>query len=225
VDIIKKALEEGRTSLSEYESKLVLAQYRIPVTKERLVNSQEEAVRAAQEIGYPVVLKGCSPDITHKTESGLLWKDIRNDEEVGQAYQDISTRMKDEKGAVLVQEMVKGERELALGLIRDPQFGPCVMFGLGGIFTEILKDVSFRLAPIEKQDALEMFKEIKAYRILEEVRGMPPVDQDRLAQMLVDLGHLGLEHEGVKEVDINPVIISGTQPLAVDALIVLEQDA
>jgi acyl-CoA synthetase (NDP forming) len=131
-------------------------------------------------------------------------------------------RMKGIEGAVLVQEMVTGKRELALGLIRDPQFGPCVMFGLGGIFTEILKDVSFRLAPLEKADTLEMMDEIKAHRILDAVRGMEPVDRDTLSEMLIKIGEIGVADERVKEIDINPVIISDSRPIAVDALIVLQ---
>jgi acetyl-CoA synthetase (ADP-forming) len=118
--------------------------------------------------------------------------------------------------------MIKGKRELVIGLIRDPQFGPCVMFGLGGIFTEILKDVSFRLAPLEKRDALEMMDEIKAHKILGSVRGMEPVDRDILSEMLINVGKIGVENDTIKEIDINPVIISGSSPIAVDALIVLE---
>jgi acyl-CoA synthetase (NDP forming) len=126
------------------------------------------------------------------------------------------------KGAVLIQEMIKGKRELVVGLIRDPQFGPCVMFGLGGIFTEILRDVSFRLAPLEKRDALEMIQEIKAHKILDAVRGMEPVDRDILSEMLINVGKIGMEHDMVKEIDINPVIVSGSRPVAVDALIGLQ---
>jgi acetyl-CoA synthetase (ADP-forming) len=126
--------------------------------------------------------------------------------------------------AVLVQEMVKGPRELVVGLTRDPQFGPCVMFGLGGIFTEILKDISFRVAPLEKRDALEMMQEIKGHKILEAVRGMEAADLDMFSQILINVGQIGMEHEKVKEIDINPVIISGNKPVAVDALVVLESE-
>jgi acyl-CoA synthetase (NDP forming) len=222
MEIIDKALEEGREILSEYESKRVLASYQIPVTREILVESSGDLVRAAHEIGYPVVIKGCSPELTHKTEKGLIRTDIRNEAEVLDALDDIMARMKGIEGAVLVQEMVTGKRELALGLIRDPQFGPCVMFGLGGIFTEILKDVSFRLAPLEKADTLEMMDEIKAHRILDAVRGMEPVDRDTLSEMLIKIGEIGVADERVKEIDINPVIISDSRPIAVDALIVLQ---
>lgn len=125
------------------------------------------------------------------------------------------------ENAVLVQEMVRGERELVIGLTRDPQFGPCVMFGLGGIFTEILKDISFRVAPLEKRDALEMMQEINGSKILESVRGMEEANLDMLADMLMKIGQIGLDHEKVKEIDVNPVIISKGNPVAVDALVVL----
>jgi len=221
--IIERALEERRTSLSEHEAKQVLATYQIPVAREILVNDVKELINAAEEIGYPLVLKGCSPDIAHKTEKGLIRVDIRDEKEARAAFEEIMTGMDETEKAVLVQEMVKGERELVIGLTRDPQFGPCVMFGLGGIFTEILKDISFRVAPLEKRDALEMMREIKGQKILESVRGMPAADVDMLADILINIGRIGLENEQVKEIDINPVIIAGSRPVAVDALIILDK--
>jgi acyl-CoA synthetase (NDP forming) len=222
MDIINKALQEGRNTLSEYESKIVLSTYGIPVTREVLVDRTDDLLSAVNEIGYPVVMKGCAPEITHKTEKDLIRTDIRNDTEALDAFQGIIAGMNGGKGAVLVQEMIRGKRELVVGLIRDPQFGPCVMFGLGGIFTEILKDVSFRLAPLEKRDALEMMQEIKAHKILDAVRGMEAVDREALSEMLIKVGKIGMENDAVKEIDINPVIISGNRPISVDALIVLQ---
>lgn len=219
---IERALKEGRTTLSEYESKQVLAEYQIPVTKEVLVDDAKALARSVQEIGYPVVLKGCSSDIAHKTEKGLIRVDIRNEEEASSAFEEIMGNMSGPEDAVLVQEMVKGQRELVIGLTRDAQFGPCVMFGLGGIFTEILKDISFRVAPLEKRDALDMMRDIKGHKILDAVRGMEAADLDILADILIKVGQIGLENEKVKEIDINPVIISGSKPVAVDALVVLE---
>jgi len=222
MDIINKALQEGRNTLSEYESKIVLSAYGIPVTREMLVDRTDDLLSAVNEIGYPVVMKGCAPEITHKTEKDLIRTDIRNDTEALDAFQGIIAGMNGGKGGVLVQEMIRGKRELVVGLIRDPQFGPCVMFGLGGIFTEILKDVSFRLAPLEKRDALEMMQEIKAHKILDAVRGMEAVDREALSEMLIKVGKIGMENDAVKEIDINPVIISGNRPISVDALIVLQ---
>ncbi|MBW2708794.1 MAG: acetate--CoA ligase family protein [Deltaproteobacteria bacterium] len=220
--IIAKAIKEGRTSLSEHEAKQVLATYQIPVAREILVDDVKDLIDTAREIGYPIVLKWCSSDIAHKTEKGLIKIDIRDEKEARAAFKEIMGKMDGTGDSVLVQDMIEGKRELVVGLTRDPQFGPCVMFGLGGIFTEILKDISFRVAPLEKRDALEMMREIKGHKILEAVRGMPAVDMDMLADILINVGKIGLENESVKEIDINPVIISGNRPVAVDALIVLE---
>ena len=222
MEIIEKALAEGRNTLSEYESKQVLSAYGIPVTKEFLVEDRQGLIKATQEIGYPLVLKGCSSEIAHKTEKGLIKVDIRNEGEAFTAFEEIKAHMGAGAG-VLVQEMVKGQRELVIGLTRDPQFGPCVMFGLGGIFTEILKDISFRVAPLEKRDALEMMQDIKGHKILEAVRGMAAADLDMFSDILIKVGQIGLENDAVKEIDINPVIISKGKPVAVDALVVLEQ--
>jgi len=221
MEIIEKAKKEGRKQLSESESKQVLAAYKIPVTKEIPVTTQEELVKAAEAIGFPMVLKGNSPDIAHKTEKGMIRVDIRNLDEAKKAFDEIMAAMAGAKGDVLVQEMVKGQRELVVGLTRDPQFGPCVMFGLGGIFTEILRDVSFRVAPLEKRDALEMMQEIKGHKIMDAVRGMDAVDLDAMAEVLISVGQIGLDHDEVKEIDINPLIIRGNMGIAVDALVVL----
>jgi acetyl-CoA synthetase (ADP-forming) len=225
VKIIDDALKEGRFILSEYESKQVLAAYNLPVAREELVYSPEDLLKAADHIGYPLVIKGCAPDIAHKTEKGLVRVDVRNNEEAAAAFREISTAMNGTAAgaAVLVQQHVKGQRELVVGLTRDPQFGPCVMFGLGGIFTEILKDAAFRVAPLEKQDALDMMQEIKACKILEAIRGMAAADRDRLADMLIAVGRIGIEDKRIKEIDINPVIISKGNPVAVDALVVLQE--
>jgi acyl-CoA synthetase (NDP forming) len=219
--VIEKALKEGRDVLSEHESKELLRAYNIPVTREIVVKTKEELVKAANEIGHPLVIKGCSPDLIHKTEQGLVKVDVRNDEEAHAAFEEIMSDMQDQQKAVLVQEMVRGSRELMIGMTRDSQFGPCVMFGLGGIFTEILKDISFRVAPIEKRDAKEMMQEIKAHKILGNVRGMPAADLEELSEILIKVGEIGLENNAIKEIDINPLILSGRRPVAVDALVVL----
>jgi len=221
MEIIEQAIKEGRTTLSEYESKQVLAAYGIPVSREVLVDDAEDLLNAAREIGYPVVLKGCSAEISHKAERGLIKVDVRNEREANEAFDEIMANMGGNTNHVLVQEMVKGSRELMVGMTRDAQFGPCVMFGLGGIFTEILKDVSFRVAPITKRDAFEMMGEIKAHKILDEIRGMPAADLEALSEILVKIGQVGLEHEAVKEIDVNPLILQGSKPVAVDALVVL----
>jgi len=224
MNVIEKALKEGRTTLSEYESKKVLASYQIPITREIQVDNVGDLVKASREIGYPLVLKGCAAEIAHKTEKGLIRVDIRNDAECKTAFEEIMASMGGIDGSVLVQEMVRGQRELVIGMTRDPQFGPCVMFGLGGIFTEILKDISFRVAPLEKRDALEMMKEIRGNGILGAVRAMEAADLNMLADILIKVGQIGLENEEVKEIDMNPVIISGSRPVVVDALVVLRSE-
>ncbi len=187
-----------------------------------MVTTLAELDIAAGKIGFPLVLKGCAPTIAHKTEKNLIRVDIRNKDEAIAAFGEITAEMTGSDGGVLVQEMIKGSRELVVGLTRDAQFGPCVMFGLGGIFTEVLEDISFRVAPLTKKDALEMMHDIKAHKILGAIRGMAPADEEMLADILINVGRIGMENNAVKEIDINPVILSKGKPVAVDALVVLE---
>lgn len=219
--IIKAALQKGRNCLSEYEAKQVLAFYGFPVTREILIEHRSEIKKAAQIIGYPMVIKGCSFEIAHKTEKGLLRTDIRNEEEALASFDDVKSRLNGSDGAVLVQEMVKGSRELVMGMMRDEQFGPCVMFGLGGIFTEILKDISFRKAPFDESEAVKMMCEIRGHKIIDAVRGLEVADTKMLAEMLVGIGRIGLELNSIQEIDLNPVILSRGKPVVVDALIIL----
>ncbi len=221
---IEDAGRDGRVLLSEYASKQMLAENGIPITREVLVTDAADLARAVRGIGFPIVMKGCSSTTAHKTEKGLVRIDIRDEAEARAAFAEILPQVEGEGKGVLVQEMITGKRELVMGLTRDPQFGPCVMFGLGGIFTEILKDISFRVAPIEKRDALEMMEEIRGHRILGPVRGMPAADLDALADMLIRLGRIGMENEQIREIDLNPVILSDERPVAVDALVVLDGD-
>jgi len=218
--ILEEAVKKGQKNLSEYDSKRLLAQYGFPVTEEKLATSADEAAKMAGEIGYPVVLKGCSATLTHKTEKGVIRVGLKDENEVRDAYEAIMAV--EPMDGVLIQEMVKGARELVVGLVRDAQFGPCVMFGLGGIYTEVLKDVTFRVAPLEDRDAVEMMEEIKAAKMLDEFRGMAEVDKDVLAKALVAMGKIGLENDEVGEIDVNPLIVSSDgKPVAVDALVVL----
>jgi len=219
--IIEDALKRGDKALNEYESKRLLDAYSIPVTKEIVATGITEALSFAKQIGYPVVLKGSSRTLTHKTEHKLIELGIDSDQALEKAYAALTERGMGQLDGILVQQMVKGERELVAGLIRDPQFGPCVMFGLGGIFTEVLKDVTFRVAPLEMRDALEMMDEIRARKLLDAFRGKPAVNRDILAHALINLGRIGLEVEEVAEIDINPMIIHDDMPIAVDALVIL----
>jgi acetate---CoA ligase (ADP-forming) subunit beta len=220
--IIKDAIKRGATALSEHDSKLLLAEFGIPVTGETIVKSENEAASAAAAMGYPVVMKGSGEKLSHKTEMNLVALDVRNDTEARETFRRFTSRKDVEVKEVLVQQMVKGDRELVAGLTRDPQFGPCVMFGLGGIFTEILEDIAFRVAPLTKLDAMEMMEDIRAKKILGPVRGKAPVDREALANILITLGTIGLEHDVIKEIDINPLKVLDGKPVAVDALVVLD---
>jgi acetyltransferase len=222
VEVIDKGLREGRTVLSEHESKEVLRAYGIPVTKERETQDEREFRKALEEIGFPLVIKASAPALAHKTEQDLVYLDIRNEQEAMAAFTQITAKLKGEKTAILVQEMIRGSRELMVGLSRDEQFGPCVMFGLGGLFTEIFKDYAFRVAPLDKQEALDMIHDIRARSIMGPFRGMLAADADRIVDILVKVGAIGVDHPDIRELDINPVLLSDGKPVAVDALIVLD---
>jgi len=216
-----------REDVSEHEAKRVLAEYGIGVTQEELATSEADALRIAQRIGYPVALKVQSPDISHKTEARAVRLNIGSDEELASAHGEIlenaraynrSARIE----GVLVQEMVKDGLEAILGVTNDPLFGPAVMFGLGGIFAEVLKDVSFRLAPVTPAMAREMIAEIKGYPLLAGARGKPPADVDALADAIVRCSALAVDLEDkVAELDINPLFVMerGRGVKAADALI------
>ncbi|MCP4576162.1 MAG: CoA-binding protein, partial [Deltaproteobacteria bacterium] len=220
---LEKMLEEGSKTLSENDSKQLLSEYGIPVTREKVVATEEDAVAAAAEIGYPVVLKGSGEALAHKTELNLIALDLRDEKDVRAACNRILSTPGGNVEEVLVQQMVKGDREVVVGLTRDPQFGPCVMFGIGGIFTEIMEDVSFRVAPLSRSDAMDMMDQIRGSKILDGIRGKVPINREALADILVAVGEIGVKHEIVSEIDINPLkFIDGT-PVAVDALVVLER--
>ncbi|MBP7737919.1 MAG: acetate--CoA ligase family protein [Spirochaetes bacterium] len=221
-EIIKEAMRRGDRALNEYESKRILGSYSIPITGEKVARSLDEALSIARGIGYPVALKGSSRTITHKTERGLIELGIDGDDALRKAHQAIEERGQGHLDGVLVQRMINGDREFAAGLIRDPQFGPCVMFGLGGIYTEVLRDVSFRIAPLKTRDALDMMDEIRGGKLLDAFRGKAAVNREVMARILVSLGRIGLENDEIAEIDINPLLISEGMPVAVDALVILK---
>ena len=218
--VIKAAIEKKKTALTEYESKKILATYGIPVTREELVSDPGQAVAAARGIGFPVALKVCSDEVAHKTELGLIELGVADEAGVEEACARLLEKAPAGAG-ILVQEMVPGRRELVAGLVRDPGMGPVVMLGLGGIFAEALADVSFRVAPLRDGDVREMAGELMGKEILGAFRGMPAVDMQALTDCLTALGSIGLDHPEVMEIDINPLILSGDWPVAVDALVVL----
>ena len=221
--IIEDAVERGADNLSEFESKQVLSGYGIPVTMEKTATSMEETVSAANSIGYPVVLKASGEKLQHKTELNLIRLDLKDASQVRQAYTELLEESTIPITEVLIQQMLSGNRELLAGLKRDSQFGPCVVFGLGGILAEILEDVSIRVAPITTFDAMDMMENIRGKKILEPFRGKPQVDRKALAELLIALGTIGLENSAVAEIDINPIKLIDGRPVAVDALVVLDK--
>lgn len=219
--------EASRTSaappprkLDEFDAKCLLASYGVPVVQEARVPDEQAALAAAARIGYPVVLKACSAEVAHKTDLGLVHLNLRDASAVKSAVAQLRSAMHG-RGNLLVQRMVSGKREFLAGMSRDAQFGPVVTFGLGGIFAEALADVALRLCPLAHDDALAMLDDIRARALLGPYRGLPAVDRDALARTLVGLSRLALERPDIDAVDINPLLIAGAQPVAVDALVVL----
>ena len=226
-EIISKVRGEGRKFLLEPEAKAICMEYGIPVTKFKVASSEDEAVKFAEEIGYPIVLKIVSPDVIHKFDVGGVILNLKSAEEVRKAYNQIIENVRKHKPntrilGVTVQEMVPPSTEVIVGAIKDAQFGPTLMFGLGGIFVEVLKDVTFRIAPITEEEAKEMISEIKAYPILKGYRGNPPADIDSIAKILVNTSKLVIDHQEIKELDLNPIIVYESGAKTVDARIILE---
>jgi len=224
-DLIRSGLNKGQKALSEYDSKKLLGLYGIPVTRERLCHSVDEAVSAANGLGFSVVLKACSAELMHKSERGVIELNLRSEGDVREAYRRIIQGADLELEGVLVQEMVAGQRELVVGLNRDSQFGPCVMLGIGGVMTEVFQDSVFRMAPLDMTEAEDMAEELHFKNILGAFRGQKPVDMEMLCRTLIAVGQIGLELEAVSELDINPVIITPEgRVVAADALAVLRRD-
>ncbi|MFQ5513615.1 MAG: acetate--CoA ligase family protein [Myxococcota bacterium] len=211
-------------TLSEYESKRLLAEAGIPVPDERLVATAEEAVEAAEALGYPVVLKLCGRGIAHKTERNLVRLDLTDEDLVHHQAEDLLERRRPQESdaGILVATEIQGRREVIAGLLRDAVFGPCVMLGLGGIFAEALGEAAFAVAPLHSRDAEEMIDALAHARVLGEFRGEPPVDRTRLGQILEGLARIGLERPDIHAIDLNPVILAGSEPIIADALVELE---
>jgi len=212
--------------LTEVESKELLAGAGIPVVEARLARNKKEAVAIAREIGFPVVLKIVSPDVVHKTDSGGVRLGLANATRVGRAYSEILSSVRQAyPGAgirgVSVQQMVPPGVEVIVGMSKDVQFGPVLMFGLGGILVEVLKDVSFRIAPVSKRDAGEMIREIKGYPVLEGYRGQEPASIAALEDLIVKVSGFVEKNPQIEELDLNPVFAYPDRAVAVDARIIL----
>ena len=226
-EIFSKVREEGRKFLLEPEAKSICKEYGIPVTDFRIARNEAEAVSFADEIGYPVVLKIISPDVIHKSDVGGVIVGLKTAEDVRNAYNQIMENVKNHKPnakivGMLVQEMAPSSTEIIVGAIKDPQFGPALMFGLGGIFVEVLKDVTFRIAPLTRDEAEEMIKEVRAYPLLKGYRNTPPADIEAIVNILLNTSRLVMEHQEIKELDLNPIMVYEKGAKTVDARIILE---
>jgi len=226
-EILAQAKKENRTVLTEIEAKQILSQAGINCTDTRLATTRDAAVALSEEMGYPVVLKISSVDITHKSDAGGVKVNLQDGAAVEKAYDDImascTAKFPDaDIEGISVQGMAKAGTEVIIGMTRDPSFGPVLMFGLGGIFVEVLKDVAFRIVPLDKTDASEMISEIKGKKLLEGYRGQDPADVPFLEDMLLKLSGLVDKTEGIAEIDMNPVFAYNQGAVVVDARIILE---
>ncbi len=224
--IIETAIKEGRKKLLEHESLDLLRAYDVPVAPYAFVKDEEEAEKKAEEVGFPAVVKVVSPDIVHKSDVGGVIIGLNSKEDIVKAVQAIRKNVAEKAPRAkitgfLIQKMMPKGIEVIVGAIRDPVFDAAVMFGLGGIFVEVLRDVSFRVAPVTKEDALEMIREIKAAKILQGYRGEPPRDLEALADIIVKVSKLMLDIKEVSEMDINPIISYEKGAYAVDARFIL----
>jgi acyl-CoA synthetase (NDP forming) len=223
--MIQNALKEKRPLL-ENEAQQICALHHIPTPKSGKVSSASEAILKAKEIGFPVVLKIISPQILHKSDVGGVILNIKDEKELEAQYEKLLVEIgKREPSAkilgILVEKMMPPSTEVIVGGIRDSQFGPSIMFGIGGIFAEIYDDVAFRVAPIDKIDASNLVHEIKGYKILEGARGKPPADLNSLINVLISVSDLMMEHDAISQLDLNPVIVYSDGVCAVDVRIIL----
>lgn len=224
--IIRKALAEGRHNLIEPEAKTICLEYGIPTPPFRVATSARNAAAFAGELGYPVVLKIVSPEIIHKTEIGGVAVGLSSSDAVESAYlrmiESVRARNPDARlVGVLVQKMAPESTQVIVGSIRDPQFGDTVLFGLGGVFVEVLNDVAFRIAPLEERDAREMIHEIRGYSVLAGYRGSPPADQDALVNIILSASRLVTENPQIDQMDLNPTMVYERGATVVDARILL----
>ena len=226
--IFDQVKKEGRFILTEFESKKILKQAGISVVETKSAKTQKEAVSLSQKMSFPVALKIVSPDVIHKSDSGGVKLSINSVTEVKKAYDEILKKVRKQYPhavihGVSLQKMVRPGTEVIIGTSKDPQFGPVIMFGLGGIFVELLKDVSFRVIPVEQRDAQEMIKEIKGYPLLQGFRGKEPASLSALVEIILKISKLMEENPQIKELELNPIFAYRNKAVAVDARIILER--
>jgi acyl-CoA synthetase (NDP forming) len=226
-EILEKARKEKRTLLTEIESKEFLKSAKIPIVEAKLATTKTEAMAIAKKMGFPVALKIISPDVVHKSDSGGVKLGVPNATQVSKAYGEILVNVKKHypKAKILgisVQKMAKPGVEVIIGMTKDAQFGPVIMFGLGGILVEVLKDVSFRIVPMTKRDAAEMISEIKGYPLLKGYRGQEPANIPYLEELIVKVSDFVDKNPEIKELDLNPIFAYKDGAVAVDARVILE---
>jgi len=225
--IISNALKSGRTVLTEVESKQLISGAGLPVIETKLAKTKSEAISVSKKMGFPVALKVVSPDIIHKSDSGGVKLGLGNAAQVGRAYTEVMAAAKKANPkakvhGVSVQKMARPGVEVIMGMSKDDQFGPVLMFGLGGVFVEVLKDVAFRIVPLVRRDASQMIREIKGYPLLEGYRGQEPANITILEDMLLKLSDFIDKTPEIKELDINPILAYSDSAVAVDARVILE---
>jgi len=224
-EILKQKIDSDETVLTEFESKELLEEIGIQVPAQKLTSSKEETVKAAEEIGLPVVMKLMAEDIVHKSDTGAVKLNIKTTEDVEKAYDELMNIPTQKAKRISVQKMADEPiTELIIGMTTDPQFGPALMFGIGGILVELLEDVSFRIAPVTEYDCREMIKEIKGFPILDGYRGKPKADINAIVDVLMKISDLVIKYEEINELDLNPVFIYEKGLICVDARIILKNN-
>ncbi|NVM46679.1 MAG: acetate--CoA ligase family protein [Candidatus Lokiarchaeota archaeon] len=223
-ELLNKKLESNQTVLTEFESKNLLKEIGIPIPDQELATTKEETISIAKKIGFPVVLKLMAEDIVHKSDTGAVKLNIKNEDETAQAYDELMKIPSQSEKSISVQKMADEPiTELIIGMTTDAQFGPALMFGIGGILVELLEDVSFRIAPITEYDAREQIHEIKGFPILDGYRGKPKADIDAIVKTLLTISDLVTKYEEINEMDLNPVFIYEKGLICVDARIILKK--
>ena len=223
-ELLTKKIDSNQLVLTEFESKELLQEIGIQVPLQSLTSTKEETISAAERIGLPVVLKLMAEDIVHKSDVGAVKLNLKSKDEVEQAFEELMKIPSQSEKKISVQKMA-GEpiTELIIGMTTDAQFGPALMFGIGGILVELLEDVSFRIAPITEYDAKEMIHEIKGFPILDGYRGKPKADIEAIVETLLKISDLVVKHEEIHEMDLNPVFIYDKGLICVDARIILKK--
>ena len=223
-EFLQKKLSSNQTVLTEFESKELLQEIGIPIPDQKLTSSKEETISASESIGFPVALKLMAEDIIHKSDTGAVKLNLKSKYEVGNAYEELMKIPSEKEKLISVQKMAPEPiTELIIGMTTDAQFGPALMFGIGGILVELLEDVSFRIAPIEEYDAKEMIHDIKGFPILDGYRGKLKADLDAIVETLMKISDLVTKHEEIFEMDLNPVFIYEKGLVCVDARIILKK--